>query len=292
MSPRPPSGGPGRQVRQRTIRERVSVAGEGIHSGRRSVVTLVPAPIDHGIVFVRTDRPQSAEVRASAEAVIDTRRGVTLGPRDAPVRTIEHLLAAAAGLGITNLVVEVAGEELPVLDGSAGPYCLLLQRAGIEEQPAVAHPLILPHPLWVGHEGASVFIVPAAVLRITYAVPLDHPVLGPVVVADVELKGETFTREVAPARTWGFAADVEKLRAQGLAAGATLDRALGIGPAGYMSPPRLPDEPARHKILDLVGDLALLGRPVVGHCVAVGAGHALHLELVRALQTAGAPERS
>lgn len=275
-----PTAGSG-PFRQRTIRRPVSVAGLGIHSGAHAEVTCRPAPPDHGIVFVRADGADAAEVRAALEAVTETHRGITLGSGSSAVRTVEHLLAAAVGLGVTNLTVEVRGEELPILDGSARPYCALLADAGIEEQPAAIAPIVLRDPVWVAAGEASILAVPAPALRITYAVPLHHPVLGAGQVADLTVDDGTFVREVAAARTWGFAAEVEKLRAQGLAAGASLEAALGIGPDGYLNPPRMPDEPARHKIVDLIGDLALLGRPLRGHCLAVGAGHALHIELAR-----------
>ncbi|MGH2398584.1 MAG: UDP-3-O-acyl-N-acetylglucosamine deacetylase [bacterium] len=269
-------------VRQHTIRRAVSVSGTGIHTGARAEITCRPGPVDAGIVFVRPDQPHSP-LRASPETVRGTHRGVTLGAGSASVRTVEHLMAASAGLGITNLLVEVRGVEVPILDGSAAPYCALLNGAGITEQAGTIEPIVPGGVAWVGEGEATVLAVPAPYLRITYVVPLRHAALGVAQVADVTLHDGVFVSEVAPARTWGFADEVEKLRRQGLAAGASLDNALGIGPAGYLNPPRMPDEPARHKILDLIGDLALLGRPLLAHVIAVGAGHGLHLELVRRL---------
>ncbi|MDQ7842473.1 MAG: UDP-3-O-acyl-N-acetylglucosamine deacetylase [Armatimonadota bacterium] len=268
-------------VRQRTIRRSASVAGIGIHSSLPARVTCRPAPPDAGIAFRRLDLPDSPEIPAAADAVVDTRRGVTLGRAGVRVRTVEHLLAAAAGLGITNLRVEVRGEELPILDGSAAPYCALLRRAGIEVQDAVLEPIRPEEPCWVAEEAASVLVVPAGCLRLTCVVPLHHPVLGPAQVADLTVEEGRFLREIAPARTWGFADEVEKLRQQGLAVGASQNNALGLGPEGYLNPPRMADEPARHKLLDLLGDLALLGRPLRAHVIAVGAGHRLHAAAVR-----------
>lgn len=269
--------------RQRTIRRPVSVTGAGIHSGARSAVACLPAPPDHGIVFIRTDRPDAAAVRASVDAVSDTHRGVALGRGASSVRTVEHLLAAAHALRITNLVIEVHGEELPILDGSAAPYGRLFLEAGLVDQAAPLVPLVPPAPVWVAAGEASMLALPAPALRVTYVVPLDHPVLGPAQIADLTLDDDAVMPEVTAARTWGFASEVENLRAQGLAGGASLEVALGIGPAGYLNPPRMPDEPARHKIVDLLGDLALLGRPLRAHCIAVGAGHALHIALARRL---------
>ncbi len=271
--------------RQRTIGRPAVVSGIGIHTGTRVDVTCHPAPVDHGIVFARTD-PDARPVRASLQAVADTRRGVTLGAGSSSVRTVEHLLAAAAGMGISNLLVKVRGEELPALDGSVAPYCQLWREAGLSEQDADWHPLVLRAPLWVEASAASVLAVPASAFRITYVVPLHHRVLD-VQAVDVTVDLDRFVAELAPARTWGFASDMEKLRRQGLAAGASLQNALGIGPDGYLNPPRMSDEPARHKVLDLIGDLALLGRPLRAHVIAVGAGHGLHLDLAHRLAQAG-----
>lgn len=271
---------------QRTIRRAVSVSGSGIHTGARAEVTCRPAGLNEGIVFVRGDQPRAPALRASVDAVTDTHRGVTLGRGPSSVRTVEHLLAAAAGLGVTNLLVEVRGDELPILDGSAAPYCALLRAAGLEDQPGTLDPLTLRAPAWVDERGATLLAVASHELRITYVIPLRHGTLGAAQVTDVTVDEDTFVREVAAARTWGFAADVETLRRRGLAAGASLENALGIGSAGYLNPPRMPDEPARHKVLDLVGDLALLGRPLRAHVMAVGAGHAQHIALARRILTA------
>jgi len=268
-------------VRQRTIRRPASAAGIGIHSGEPVEITCLPAPPGAGILFCRLDLPAAPEIRASVDAVVDTHRGVTLGRGGVRLRTVEHLLAALAGVGVTNLRVEIRGGELPALDGSAAPYCAMLERAGIEEQDGFLEPLRPAAPISVGEGAATVLALPADDLRLTYIVPLHHPVLGAVQVAHAALTEGVFEREIAPARTWGFAADVEKLRGQGLAVGASPDNALGLGPEGYLNPPRMADEPARHKLLDLLGDLALLGRPLAAHVIAVGAGHTLHAALAR-----------
>lgn len=270
-------------VRQRTIGCPASARGAGIHTGGEAEVTCAAAPAGAGIVFRRVDLQGMPVIPARLGSVVDVRRGVTLGHGAARVRTVEHLLAAASGLGIANLRVDISGEELPALDGSAAPYCALLAEAGIVEQDGVVEPLRPSAPVWVGSAAAALLAVAGTTLRVTYVVPLAHPALGAALAADVVLDDGAFVREIAAARTWGFAAELDALRAGGLARGASLENALGLGPAGYLNPPRLPDEPARHKILDLVGDLALLGRPLAAHVMAVGGGHRLHLELARAL---------
>lgn len=266
-------------IPQRTIERPVALAGIGLHSGRTATLVCAPAPPDSGIVMVRRDLPDAAPVPARLDSVIDTRRGITIGAHS-PIRTVEHLLAAAAGLGISNLRVDVAGEELPILDGSAAPYCDALRRGGIAEQPPAWSAQRLARAMWVERGSAWILAIPAEVFRVTYIVPTGHPRLGTQIV-DFDPRRHSFVEQIAPARTWGFAEELETLRAAGLAMGASAENALGIGPEGYLTPPRFPDEPARHKVLDLIGDLALLGRPLLAHLIALGAGHGLHVELAK-----------
>ncbi len=266
-------------VPQRTIRRPVTCSGIGIHSGDPATVVCQPAPLGTGIVFVRVDRPASPAVKAAASMVSDTQRGITLGQRT-PVRTVEHLLAAAAGVGVSNLRVEVRGEELPILDGSAAPYVEALTSAGIIEQ-AGRRPVRMVHsPLWVSQDAAWILAVPADRLRVTYIVSLRAGGLGTQVV-DFDPSRHQFVDEIAPSRTWGFADELQTLQRAGLARGASASNALGIGAEGYLSPPRFPDEPARHKVLDLLGDLMLAETVVHAHIIACGAGHDLHVELAR-----------
>ncbi len=268
-------------IPQRTIRRPAALAGIGIHSGRTATILCRPAPIQTGIVFVRADVPGSPEIRASVEEVSDTRRGTTLG-KDHPIRTVEHLLAAAAVLEISNLRVEVRGEEMPILDGSVAPYVEALAAAGVVEQDATRSVYAVAHPVWLTTESAWMLAVPSRMFRATYLVPLDHPTLGTQVV-DFDPRCQRFATQFAPARTWGFAHEFDALRQAGLARGATVDNALGIGPEGFLSPPRFPDEPARHKLVDLIGDLALLGAPLQAHVIACRGGHTIHVDFVRRL---------
>ncbi len=264
---------------QRTIRRPVTRSGVGIHTGSPATVVCQPAPLDTGIVFVRADLRAAPEVKAALDAVSDTRRGVTLGHR-APVRTVEHLLAAAAGVGVSNLRVELRGEELPILDGSAAPYVEALMTAGIVDQGGRRPLRTLHAPLWVARDAAWILAVPADRLRITYIVSFPATQLGTQVV-DFDPRRHRFIDQIAPSRTWGFAHELQELRQAGLARGAFADNALGIGPEGYLSPARFADEPARHKVLDLLGDLALAECAVQAHIIACGAGHTLHIELAR-----------
>lgn len=274
---------------QRTLRAAVTFSGIGLHSGVHGSLVCRPAPVDAGITFVRADLPDTPPVAARVESVTDVTRGVTLGHRGG-VRTVEHLLAAAWGLGITNLRVEVHGPELPALDGSAAPYCRMFEETGVDKQSHTLDPIPLHAPVWVSDAASWVFAMPAAHFRVTYIIAIPSPALG-IQIADVEVDRRRFVEEIAPARTWGLVGELQALHAAGLALGAGDENALGIGSEGYTGTPRFPDEPARHKVLDLIGDLALLGRPLEAHVIAFGAGHALHIELARRLEGVLAKEQ-
>ncbi|HEY3248545.1 MAG TPA: UDP-3-O-acyl-N-acetylglucosamine deacetylase [bacterium] len=264
---------------QRTISRACVLAGYGLHTGERTAVRCLPAPKGTGVTFVLN----GVEIPARLDAVVDSHRGVTLGRGGVVVRTVEHLLAAASALGIANLRVEVDGEELPALDGSARPFADALTAAGAVTQGVAWRPVDLAEPVWVSRGATFVLALPAPILRVTYVVPTGIPSLGTQSI-DIRDPAGVFTEQLAPARTWGFASEAAALRAEGLARGASEDNTLGLGPEGFLWPPRFDDEPARHKVLDLLGDIALLGRPLRAHVLAVAAGHALHVELARAIE--------
>lgn len=267
--------GRGRVGPQRTIRRTATLEGIGVHTGARVRVRIAGAPPGAGIVFSRRDVSEGAAIRAAVEAVRSTQRGVTLG-NGVTVVSVEHLMAAAAGLGIDNLRVEVDGPELPALDGSAAGYVAALEEAGIVEQEGAARVIELGEAEVAVGQGHAV-TRRAEDFRVSYTVDLPPPLGRQVATADLAV----FPTAIAPARTWGFADEAEALRAAGLARGAGLDNVLVIGAAGYLNPPRFSDEPARHKILDLVGDLALLGARLQGYVEVVRGGHVLHLALAR-----------
>lgn len=275
-------------MRQHTIRQAVGFEGVGLHSGHRVRLTLSPAPPDSGIVFRVAGHGQP--IPAAPESVVDSRNATTIGRDGVRVQTVEHLLAAAAGLGIDNLEVHVDGSETPAGDGSAKPFVALLVGAGRKEQSARRRPIAIPYPIRVGSEGRWIQVVPSERLRISYTLDNDHPAIGTQVLSCVATE-RTFVDEIAPARTYGFLKDLGVLRKNGLARGVSLDNAVALGREGALNPLRYRDEFVRHKILDLIGDLALLGRPVIGHVIARNAGHALNFELVVALQRALGLER-
>src|SRR6266567_4385203 len=254
---------------QRTIRRTVSVEGIGLHSGEPVKLTLSPAAADTGILFRAAD---GTLIPADIDHVVDGRAATTLGAFGVRIRTIEHLMAAAAALGIDNFVADVSAEEVPALDGSAKPFVDLLYSAGSVTLPVPRRPIAIREPVRVGDGNRWLEIAPSEIFRITYTLDNPHPVVGCQVVS-LEVSESVFVDELAPARTYGFLKDVAGKRS-------VLNDSL-----------RFEDEFVRHKMLDLVGDLWLLGRPVMGHITVKNAGHALNHELVSAMQEALAAER-
>jgi UDP-3-O-[3-hydroxymyristoyl] N-acetylglucosamine deacetylase len=275
-------------MRQQTIRRPVALEGVGLHSGKKVKVTLNPGPPDSGIVF--RVGPEGHPIPAAPESVVDSHNATTIGRNGSRVQTVEHLMAAAAGLGIDNLTVQVEGNEVPAADGSAKPFVALLASAGRATQSARRRPVSLPHPVRVGAGNRWIQIVPAEGLRISYTLDNDHPAIGTQVLSWAPTL-ESFVSDVAPARTYGFLEDLGVMRKHGLALGGSLDNAIVIGKRGTLNGLRFRDEFVRHKILDLLGDLALLGRPILGHVIARNGGHALNLQLVLAVQRALGLER-
>ena len=275
-------------MRQHTIRRPVSLTGVGLHSGKPAAVSLRPAPADSGIVFrVGADGPP---IPAAPESVVDSHYATTLGRDGVRIQTIEHLMAAAAGLGIDNLEVVVDGTEVPAMDGSAKPFVGLITSAGRAAQNARRRSIDVPHAIRVGSESRWLHIVPADTFRIHYTLDNDHPAIGLQTLTWTPSE-EAFVAECAPARTYGFLKDLGFLRKSGRALGGSLDNTIVVGKNGTLNGLRFPDEFVRHKVLDLIGDLALLGRPLRAHVVARNAGHALNFELVVAIQRALGLER-
>ena len=247
-------------------------------------MTLCPAPANRGVVFRRTDLPTAPTIEAQPDHVVDSQYATTIAKDGASVKTIEHLMSALAGMGVDNVQVDLTGPEVPILDGSAAPFVELLRQAGLRRQFAPKTFLKVRQPISVEMGTRSLRIVPSQRLKVIYTMCFDHPLLGEQTVA-MEVVRERYEREVAPSRTFGFLRDLDMLSRLGLAKGGSLENALVIGEEGVLNGPlRFPDELVRHKILDLLGDLYLLGKPLVGTIIAHGAGHQLHLMLVRRIQ--------
>ena len=269
---------------QRTLRESVGCIGVGLHTGARVALTLRPAAPGTGLVFVRTDGPHPVEIPARGEFVIDAALATTLGRGGVKIATVEHVLAALAGLGVDNCRVEVDGPEVPIMDGSAEPFVRLVHAAGLREQAAPRRYLAIRRPVTVTDGDKSAALLPAARFGVTYTIDFQHPLISDQSAA-LELDEPRFVRELASARTFGFKRDVERLQRHGLALGGSLENAIVVDDFSILNPEglRFPDEFVRHKILDAIGDLALIGMPVLGRLVAVKSGHALNHELVRAV---------
>jgi UDP-3-O-[3-hydroxymyristoyl] N-acetylglucosamine deacetylase/3-hydroxyacyl-[acyl-carrier-protein] dehydratase len=269
---------------RRSIASTVSVTGIGLHSGAQVTATLGPAPSGSGIVFRRVDVADAPDIPARLPAVHSTERRLVLGNAEVNVGTVEHLLAAAAGLGIDDLVVEVDGPELPSGDGSALPFADALTSAEPAEQEGTVRHIAVRAPFTVHAGDTRYLIAPSAALHLTVAIDFDHPAVGRQA-ASIELTRESFLQELAGARTFGFRHEVSALQERGLAGGASTDNALALEPDGQASAPlRWPDEFARHKALDLLGDLALLGGRLRAEIVAMRPGHTRNVELARTIE--------
>jgi UDP-3-O-[3-hydroxymyristoyl] N-acetylglucosamine deacetylase len=243
---------------------------------------LKPAGADRGIVFRRVDAG-GIEIPATAEFLSHINHATSLAKDGVRIETIEHLLAALHALGVDNVVVELDGPEVPIMDGSAAPFIYLIHEAGIRALSAPRTYLELSKPVSVGDDGRFVAAYPCDRLRLSYTINFDHPLLKHQEYS-VEMDETSFEEDIAPARTFGFLKDVELMRQSGLALGGSLDNAVVLGETGVLNNPlRFPDEFVRHKVLDLLGDLVLLGRPLRAHVVALRAGHALHTRLVQAI---------
>lgn len=275
--------------RQQTIAGPAMCAGIGVHSGAHVRMALTPAPVDTGIVFVRSDvRAVDNVIRAHADSISETRNCTTIrNAAGVELATVEHLLSACAGLGVDNLIVEVDGPEVPILDGSSAPFVQVLLNAGLKAQHTPRRVIRILEPIEVRMGAKSAALTPSEGfegLDLDVTIRFADPAIG-VQRRRVHLTAETFLSEIADARTFGFLADVEVMRAAGLGRGASLDNAVVVDGGRVVNPEglRFEDEFVRHKMLDAVGDLAMAGAPIYGRFVADQPGHALNARLVRAL---------
>ncbi|GAB4289725.1 MAG: UDP-3-O-acyl-N-acetylglucosamine deacetylase [Oscillatoriaceae cyanobacterium] len=270
-------------MKQTTLARDIEVKGIGLHSGIEATVKLLPAPTG-GRYFVRTDTPNPVEIAAMVTSVRQTTLSTELAVGDVGVRTTEHLLAALVGLGVDNVRIEISGPELPLLDGSAKQWVEAISAAGVAAtDDDAALPPTLTEPVWVQQGDAFVAALPSPSRRWTYGIDFPMRAIGNQWHSWAD-DTASFTTDIAPARTFGFAEQIEQLRAAGLIKGGSLDNALVCSEEGWLNPPlRFPNEPARHKLLDLVGDISLLGTIPVAHFLAYKASHNLHVQLARLL---------
>lgn len=275
---------------QRTLKSLTKAVGVGLHSGQRVELTLRPAPPDTGIVFRRVDLPQPVDIVISAQAVTDTRLASTISAGGAKVHTVEHLMSACAGLGIDNLYIDITAEEVPILDGSASSFVFLLQSAGIELQSAPKRFIRVLKPVEVREgEGAAAKwarLSPYEGYKLSFEIDFDHPAVDSTGQrVEFDLSSGSYTRDIARARTFGFTKDVEMMRANGLALGGGLDNAIVMDDYKVLNTEglRYNDEFVKHKILDAMGDLYLLGKPLLAAYSAFRSGHAMNNKLLREL---------
>src|SRR5947207_5912080 len=266
-------------AQRKSVKSKVSISGVGLHSGIYTRVAIHPAPAGSGITFVRADL-DGLRIPALQASTTALDYATTVGKDDVQVGTVEHLLAAIVACGITDVDIHIDGPEVPIIDGSAVPFMHLIDAAGIRDLKADVPVLRITEPIEVVEGDKSIRITPANRLVIKYKIDFDHPTIGRQTY-NFDFREDNFLRKIAPARTFGFMRDVEKLRAAGLARGGTVENCIVLDDRGVVNGPlRFRDEFVRHKILDLVGDLALVGRPIIGEINAHRAGHALHSQFV------------
>ena len=273
-------------IRQRTLKNIVRATGVGLHTGQKVYLTLRPAAPDTGVVFRRVDLQQPVDIPATASRVGDTRLSSCLERDGVKVATVEHLMSAFAGLGIDNVYVDLTAAEVPIMDGSAGPFIFLIQSAGIEEQNAAKKFIRLLEPVEVKEGDKWARFEPYDGFRMDFSVAFNHPVFQQSSQrVQLDFATTSYVKEIARARTFGFMQDVETMRAQGLGLGGSLDNAVVMDEYRVLNADglRYEDELVKHKVLDAIGDLYLLGHPVIGAFSAHKSGHALNNKLARAL---------
>ncbi|MEA1963876.1 MAG: bifunctional UDP-3-O-[3-hydroxymyristoyl] N-acetylglucosamine deacetylase/3-hydroxyacyl-ACP dehydratase [Candidatus Aerophobetes bacterium] len=270
---------------QKTIKNSISYKGIGLHTGKEVTLTFQPAPPYQGVVFVREDLPNSPKVEARVNKAVSNTRGTAIGKGEVKVCTIEHILAALSGLGIDNINIKMNGEEIPAGDGSALPFVRLIQEAEVMEQSIPRDFFKVEKPLWIEEGDRRLIVLPDDNLRISYTVDFPRSPLKSQF-AEFTITEETFIQEIAPSRTFGFMEEIEELRKKNLVQGGSLENAVVIDEKGVINKEglRFLNEPVRHKILDLIGDLYLLGRPIKAHILAVKSGHLFNVKLVQRLE--------
>jgi UDP-3-O-[3-hydroxymyristoyl] N-acetylglucosamine deacetylase len=273
-------------IRQRTLRNAIKATGVGLHTGEKVYLTLNPAPINTGIVFRRVDLDPVVEIPARAENVGDTTLSTSLVADNERVSTVEHLLAAMAGLGIDNSYIDVSAPEVPIMDGSAGPFVFLIQSAGIEEQSAAKKFIRIKRPVTVEDGDKVASFLPFDGFKVSFTIDFDHPVFRDRTAhAEVDFSSTSFVKEVSRARTFGFMHEIEYLRTKGLARGGSVDNAIVVDEYRILNQDglRYDDEFVKHKILDAIGDIYLLGHSLIGEFKAYKSGHALNNVSLRTL---------
>lgn len=277
---------------QKTIRRKIEVKGIGLHTGKPATLRFCPAPADTGVYFVRTDLPGRPALKASVDHVQATSYATTLGGAEFSVSTVEHCLSALAAFRVDNLFIELDGPEIPIGDGSAKVFMEALLEAGMFEQESPRNYAYIQQTIYYGDSEKYAYITPYNGLRVSYTIDFPHPEIGKQVM-DIDINEESFIRDIASARTFGFMKDVEALRSRGLALGGSMENAIVLDDKQILNPEglRYADEFVRHKVLDALGDLVTLGMPLIGHLVLYKAGHDLMNKLVKKILSSPASYR-
>ena len=273
-------------IKQRTLKTSIRATGVGLHTGDKVFLTFHPAPVDSGIVFRRVDLDPIVEIEARPENVGETTLSTCLVKDGVRISTVEHLLSAMAGLGIDNAIIDVSAPEVPIMDGSAGPFVFLIQSAGVEEQNKAKQFIRIKKKVTVSDGDKEATFEPYDGFKVAFSIEFNHPVFHhSMQTAVVDFSSTSFVREVSRARTFGFMNDIEHLRANNLAQGGSMDNAIVLDEYRVLNEDglRYADEFVKHKILDAIGDLYLLGNSLVGSFKGVKSGHALNNKLIRAL---------
>ncbi len=273
-------------IKQRTLKNIIRATGVGLHTGEKIYLTLRPAPANTGIVFRRVDLDPVVEIAATAENVTDTTLSTTVGNGDVQISTVEHLLSAMAGLGVDNAYVELTAAEVPIMDGSAAPFVFLLQSAGVQDQNAAKEFIRITKPVEVCADGKSARFEPFEGFKVGFKIEFNHPAFcDSTQYAEIDFSTTSFLKEVSRARTFGFTRDIEALREQNLALGGSMDNAIVVDDYRVLNEDglRYDDEFVKHKILDAIGDLYLLGNSLIGAYVGHKSGHALNNQLLHEL---------
>ncbi len=269
---------------QRTVKNEIGCNSIGLHSGRKIGMVIKPAGVDEGIVFVRRDLPGNNRIKADVHNVRDTTLATTLGLNGVTISTVEHLMSAFSGMGVDNAVVEVNAPEVPIMDGSSRPFVELLKSVGTHVQGKCKRLIVIKKKVSVAEGESTAMLLPSPEFRITYKIEFNHPSIG-IQSYDMKLSDVSYAEEICAARTFGFLKDVEYLQAKGLALGGSLRNAVVLDEHRIINKGglRFPDEFVKHKILDAIGDLSLLGIPIIGHFVAFKSGHRLNNLLLKEL---------
>lgn len=272
----------GRQRRQNTIKKEVDIRGVGLHGGKKVRLNFLPAPPDTGIILKRVDIKNKPQIKAVVDNVIDTERSTTIGKDNFKIMTIEHLMAALRAFNIDNIIIEIDNKELPALDGSAGPFIDVLNKAEIKEQNRDIKIIKIKKSFYIKNEDSYLGVFPAEKFKINYLLKYEHPVIG-TEYFEYTFDKKSFIKKIVPARTFGFASEIKKLKSNGLALGGSLENAILIKEGSVVNELRFEDEFVRHKILDLIGDLYLNG-PLIAEIIAIKTGHTDNYKINQLIQ--------